>query len=383
MPRVLIVADLFPPGFGPRPGALSKYLPRLNWEVDVVAFDRPGAFILPGSTPKEKVTWVQRVPVQEEIASLKHWPQCLRLMNPLRIELLREGLTLKNLQDALFKRVQVFNPDVLLGTTSGSVALIRAVATVAKFHKKPWVGDVRDLLTQAPVEPGSTMTHRFHYWAATRRLLQFLPEANGVTTISAWHKNYIENRIHHKVDLVFNGYDPDLFDPCKHDFQSEKFRITFVGTFMFSKEFGNEVFFEACAKLIKDGIIHRNDLDIAIYSHSGSKVAVREFAKHYGIQNEISINDSVPHTAIPRILQESTLLVVLTSNHRKGIMGTKVYEYLAIRKPILCIPRDDGSISNLLKSTNAGFSASTIDEVANLIKLFYEKWKRVNRCSQK
>ena len=370
MPRVLIVSDLFPPGFGPRPGALSKYLPGLHWEVAVVAFESSGTFVLPGATSSGNVTWVKRVSVPEEIDSLKKWPRCLHLMNPLRIEMIREGLTLSNLLNALHKEIEIFHPDILLATTSGSVALFRAVAKAAKEFKIPWVGDIRDLLIQTPVEPGSTLQH----WAATRRLLQFLPDTAAITTISVWHKEYIEAKTNRKVEIIYNGYDPDLFDNKMFHHQYQKFRITFAGTFMTSKEYGGGILFQACAMLVKKGVVQRKDLDIAIFSSTEPGI-IYDFAAKHDLVNETSINGYVPHTAIPKILAESTLLVVLTSNHRRGIMGTKVYEYLASRKPILCIPEDDGSITNLLKDTNAGFSVSTIEETAGLIKSFYYKWQ--------
>ena len=374
MPRVLIVADLFPPGFGPRPGALSKYLPVLGWEVDIVAFDRPGDFALPGAISKEKVTWVKKCTISEEISSLKKWPDCLRLINPLRIELIREGLTLKILQNVLLKRIQIFNPDIIFATTCGSVALIKAVATAAKIYNKPWVGDVRDLLIQTPAAYKPCKT-RFHHWAATRRLLQILPSATAVSTISVWHKNFIEKKIRRHVDLVFNGYDPELFDPYKNDFHCDKFRITFTGTFACSKNSGGDIFFAACSKLIKQGVINKDDLEICIYAHDGSIEPVQAMAKNYNIENEVFVRQQVSHTEVPRVLQNSAILLHVTIPGGHGIMGTKTYEYLASRKPILSIPKDDGSVGNLLLSTKAGVIASTIDEVAYQIKLFYEKWK--------
>ncbi|PQP34720.1 hypothetical protein C6A37_06290, partial [Desulfobacteraceae bacterium SEEP-SAG9] len=60
------------------------------------------------------------------------------------------------------------------------------------------------------------------------------------------------------------------------------------------------------------------------------------------------------------------------------ILTTKVFEYLAAKRPILCVPGDDGGeLDDLIRVTNAGCSCPTAESVATVVKRWYEEWKKI------
>lgn len=64
--------------------------------------------------------------------------------------------------------------------------------------------------------------------------------------------------------------------------------------------------------------------------------------------------------------QKADLLLMLTHRGQKGIPSSKLYEYLAIQKPILCFPSDHDIVEETLLQTKAGI-------VIDLDNVLYQK----------
>jgi glycosyltransferase involved in cell wall biosynthesis len=60
----------------------------------------------------------------------------------------------------------------------------------------------------------------------------------------------------------------------------------------------------------------------------------------------------------------------------KGIMGTKLFEYLAVEKPILCVRNDEGCLEEVINLANAGLAASTVKEVEKFILEKFTDWQK-------
>jgi hypothetical protein len=68
-------------------------------------------------------------------------------------------------------------------------------------------------------------------------------------------------------------------------------------------------------------------------------------------------------------------LLLLAHRHDKGLMTSKVFEYLGAGRPILSIPSDGDVIDALLSETGAGASASTAEEVGRILLEYYREWR--------
>ena len=87
----------------------------------------------------------------------------------------------------------------------------------------------------------------------------------------------------------------------------------------------------------------------------------------------------VPAARIPAILNESSMLLLLTNkadaNGPKGIMTTKFFEALAVEKPILCVRGDEGCLEEVISRTKSGLSAHSEEEVYAFIRRYYLQWQ--------
>ena len=114
--------------------------------------------------------------------------------------------------------------------------------------------------------------------------------------------------------------------------------------------------------------------------NQSSKDIIKIISKRYDIEEYVDILDGVPNSEVPTILNESSILLLLTNtsvgdNTPKGIMGTKVFEYIAVEKPILCVRNDQSCLEETINKTKSGISASSVEEVIKFILEKYAEWK--------
>ena len=73
--------------------------------------------------------------------------------------------------------------------------------------------------------------------------------------------------------------------------------------------------------------------------------------------------------------QNSTVLLLFTHPHEKGVLTGKVFDYLGAGRPILAVPDDHGDVTALLRRTGAGVTASTVEEITQVLATWYNQWK--------
>ncbi len=68
---------------------------------------------------------------------------------------------------------------------------------------------------------------------------------------------------------------------------------------------------------------------------------------------------------------QSTVLLAISHKDQKGIPGSKLYEYLALQKPVLICPSDKDIIEETLKSTNQAIVTNNVEECINKLQELY------------
>jgi glycosyltransferase involved in cell wall biosynthesis len=155
-----------------------------------------------------------------------------------------------------------------------------------------------------------------------------------------------------KVNVIENGFDPDDFE-----IHSKASKNTFIisHTGSVSELYNIEGFVCALANVIKQ----HPDVPIKfIFVGIISKGIIDLFQK-YSIAHIIETINYVPHKEVAEILKSSTILFLpIISSPNKEIVSAKVFEYLASRKPIICIASTDCDVAKIIDNCNSG---KTID----------------------
>lgn len=227
--------------------------------------------------------------------------------------------------------------DAIIATGEPFV-LFRYASILSKKHGIPWIADYRD--------PWSNHFERKH-----RLLLVFnrflekknVRSASVITTVSDFCKNKISDHFkNNEVFIISNGYDPDAVSSiCKSNPIEDKLKIAFVGTIYPWHPYYSFL----------------NVLNSFVKQHENPKLQLN----FYGINKEDEIHSIIEkdfislknHVSVIKRLPNKELLTELSSNHvfllfnDYSIVGTKIYDYLALRKKILLCYANDSEAMQL------------------------------------
>lgn len=143
-----------------------------------------------------------------------------------------------------------------------------------------------------------------------------------------------------KVTVVSNFADKKIFNPNIKNFSSRRiildnsFKLIYHGTI--AKRFGFDVVVEGI-KIVKDKI---SNLYFLILGEGDYSKELFELIKRNGLEQIIEFrNTTVPITDLPKIIMEFDLGIVsyTLSKATEYMLPTKLMEYIAMEKPVLCV----------------------------------------------
>lgn len=196
---------------------------------------------------------------------------------------------------------------------------------------------------------------------------KILCQANSITTVSPWHVDFIK-QLNPNTHLIYNGYDSNLFipQPTKSDF----FDIIYTGKWYGESMQDPSLLFKAIAQ------INNPKIRLVWYTNNNVHTRIHELTKLYNISTPVVVNGYVPNHQIPQLLNQSSIILVLTNRNNQGIMTTKFFEALGVEKPILCVRSDEGCLAQVINKTQSGIAATTTEEVKNFILHHFAQWQQ-------
>jgi len=378
MKSVLILCDIFPPAFGPRMGYLCKYLRHNGWNPVVIAehINEDIFSFLKGDTD---VTYIRYYHKRGFAGKIEWGWTFLRDM--------LFGYKDKRMCRKALELASKHRFDLVLCSTYRTFPM-HAAWSFAKTVGLPLVIDLRDIIEQ--YTGNEFITHKLpRIWGLEKLIAscfrkkslhvrnRILREASAVTTVSPWHVSVLKE-YNANTRLIYNGYDPEIFYPV--DIKSDKFFITYTGRLLSTAMRNPDLLFQAMNRLAEENIISPDTFMVRWFVDGKSKeIIMKAVAEYPLISPYMEYSGYVPAAYIPDILNESSMLLLLTNkadaNGPKGVMTTKFFESLAVRKPILCVRGDEGCLEDVINRTHSGLSAHSAGEVYDFIKEHYSQWR--------
>ena len=380
---VLILCDLFPPAFGPRMGYLCKYLLLNGWHPVILTEDvgEETFSFLSDYLQANKVEVVRiRYYGKKGWAGKMVWGWTfLRdiLFGYKDARMYREAM--KMAENHHFTHV--------LCSTYRTFPLC-AASRFAQKKSLPLIIDLRDIIEQ--YTGYEFITHPLPKIFGLDKLIasifrkrnltirnKILQKAAAVTTISPWHVTELK-KYNPNTHLIYNGYDPEIFYPtCQN---AKKFYITYTGRLLSAAMRDPDLLFQAVTRLSEEGFINPDEFQIRWYVDAKSeKIITQAAAKYPNMASCMGYYGYIPASEIPNILNESAIILLLTnkaaSDGPQGVMTTKLFESLAVGRPILCVSGDEGCLEEVINRTQSGLSAHHADEVYDFIKHHYLRWQ--------
>ena len=366
--KILIVTDSFPPNFAPRMGLLSYHLEKMGWDVTIISEDNSEIHYNLPNLPKK----VYRYNYQANASKTEYYLKSA-------LNLIYDHKT-NSFLNKFYKEIKNEYFDLVLCSTFNEFPLNLAYK-ISKKLNIPLLCDIRDLAEQfgSKIYDTNGQTHNYigRYFTnlLRKRRIQrrnyVLKKANAITTISPWHLDFIK-RYNKNVYLIYNGFSEKDF--IAKEVKSNSFNIVYTGRLLDLNTRNPELLFNAIEELKLE------KLRIVWYVDKTSKEIISKELENYPITKSISeINNLVPVSAIPNLLNKSSIILVLTNKSTedgpKGIMTTKFFEAIGVEKPVLCVRSDEACLSQVIKETNAGLAATNVEEVKSFITKKYKEWE--------
>lgn len=221
--------------------------------------------------------------------------------------------------------------DAIIATGEPFV-LFRYASILSKKHGIPWIADYRD--------PWSNHFERkLRFLLPFHRLLEkkYVGSAFIITTVSDFCNSKISDIFNNKkVYVIPNGYDPDALSSIKQNIpDKELLKIAFVGTIYRWHSFYS--FLKIINSFVKK---HGNpSIQLNFFGINNEEEIRSIIEKDFiALKHYVSIKSRLPNA---ELIKELSLNHVFLLFNDYSIVGTKIYDYLALqRKILLCYGND-------------------------------------------
>ncbi len=400
--RVLMIAYAFPPTGGPgvqRSAKFAKYLPQFGWLPTVWTVDDAVGL------PRDE-SLCEDIPAEVAVCGRSPGSGILAMRRTLRGFVnprAGEGLTTaaSRFVKAIDWRLESWVaatafPDDCIAWAKRSVRpllhrlgnepieAIYSTYSPASNHwlglelkrrtNLPWAADFRDLWTDDCRYREPSAQRR----AAHRRLeQQILETADVVIGVTPRQTAILAERVttqRKKFITITNGFDPADFDglPQEAPTRRGEFVLSYVGRFDLSQT--SEAWFAALRRFVAELGEQASQFLFRIVGSVNRTAQARLVAT--GARCEFA--GYVPHReAITAMCDADALLLnAPTGPNGDSVIRAKVFEYLASRRPILCVGPRGGECERIVRSCAAGVTAGfEEDAILRGLHRLFDAWR--------
>ena len=254
--------------------------------------------------------------------------------------------------------------------------------TIAKDLKErqniPWIADLRDLWNLNPY-----VSHTFIRNYFEKRLeLKTFENADALTTTTDLAAETLST-LHPKSRIVpiLSGYDKDDFKfleelvSKRDDFSSdspEKLKFIYAGSLYGGKR-DPTYLFEAIRQLEDENKLDSSKISIEFY---GDSTGLEDIANRYGLLDIVHIGGKIAHEEVLKKQLDSDVLLLISWDNEKEKMFIpgKIYEYFALKKPVLSIGYNEGSLKDLIEETKVGYHVSSLESTKEALLDIYNEF---------
>jgi hypothetical protein len=231
-----------------------------------------------------------------------------------------------------------------------------------------WIADYRDDWTSNEIL-NKSLIHRFFNYLNSFNEKKWLSTAKCFTTVSNFYVQKIQRVIGDvKGYTIQNGFMPENYIHLNSDVPSEKFTISYVGSLYFTQPI--EIFLNGVKRFIDENT--PNNFEVVFIGIKNNVEAFERVKKEIsGYENYFRFTERISKMEAIEIQHHSNLLLICTHTNMKGTPGSKLYEYIALKKLVLVTPGDNDIVEETLTLTNQALIARNEKEVTTKITETY------------
>jgi len=380
--KALIVSFYFPPAGGggvQRPLKLAQYLPAMGIETHVLAPDDPRWIHRDDGLRMPSQAWIHRsryvgVSGGKPSEVLAGTQGLERAVTRARLQLRRLVVPDENATWAVtaipagIRLVRDYGIDVVVSTSPPPSTHLIAAA-IARATGVRWVADLRDSLVFHAHRRADTTATKAKAALHERVARLVASRADAITCVSeaiSEETRSLEPR--GPVVTIPNGADFDDVAGLERQ-PSERFRITHTGSFFGRRD--PRPFIQALAD---------SGLDVVARFLGDFRDADREWAAGLDLGDRLELLPYATRAeslALQRDSEALLLLIPEADGRGRGVLSGKVFEYVAVGRPILAAVPPDGAAAELIRETGAGVVAPPDDPAAirEALEGLHARWR--------
>jgi Glycosyl transferase 4-like domain len=238
-----------------------------------------------------------------------------------------------------------------------------------KIFQCRWIAEMRDPWSENPYF-GFTSLVKWRNQQVERATLR---AATALVTLTRFEQHIFQSNYSKPVIFVSNGFSRDMADaisttPSPRD----EIIITYAGAFYNGRRDPRKLF-DALRLLGNDAKYFRIKL---IGEPATAELMVADYPN---LRAQIDILPHMPHETVLRIYGESDVLLLLRWDdpRERGFVAGKLFEYIAARRPILCLGDSQGEAADIIRDNGFGFIAQSTQEAAFALRGFLENKRRI------
>ncbi len=244
---------------------------------------------------------------------------------------------------------------------------------LAQKFSIPWIADFQDPWTQVDYYELFKLSN----WADKkhRKMEQSVFRvAKKITIVSPSWKKDIETIGAENVEVLYWGYDDDDFTNLTL-IEENKFVITHNGLLGLDRD--PETFFKVIKKMVLNDKDFKSKLCIKLIGMVDYGVV--DVINKLNLNKFVILTGNVPRSqSINHLFNSNILLLLLNkAKNSRGRIPGKLFEYLRINKPILCLGQTDSDSANLVIRTERGevYEYDDAHGIENCIKSIFSNYR--------
>ena len=384
--RILLLTDLLPPQFAPRITALLQRLPQGDWQVDVVSEEIRGDHRGSHGSVEQKSSLpahrLERVPLAP-----------------------RRGRSLYALADALWQvksrrfvrhlrqHYDLTQYALIVGMSYRTFPL-PAVARLARQTRLPAVMDCRDIVEEytpegflpAPLPRWVPLRREVYSWLRRQFIkarTKALKAATAITTVSEWHRDQLQ-QLHPEKQVVCipNGYDERLFVAQPEEAPQLPLRIVYTGRLLSLEMRDPTLLLEALQAKALSRWVSCGAVEVHWYCDAASQQLLESLLERYSDEVRACqhFHAMVPYAEVPTLLAQADMLLLLGRREQPegphGMVTTKLFEAMAMRRPVLMVESDESVVAQILRAHGGALAATEVAQVVEFVAHHLERLER-------
>lgn len=236
-----------------------------------------------------------------------------------------------------------------------------------------WIADYRD--------PWSTDEVNYYKSELLNRLLKkihayyekkWLSNTMFITSVTEYIQQRISAFVGKRGFTIYNGYFESEIQSVKLDSISENrnlFTLTYSGT-MYPLMQDIHILSSGFYQFVQEAKVKYPEVEVRFnFIGTAWDPRVEQYLKK-GFEKSIcniQFIDRVERLKALKIQHESDLLVMIAHQGKRGVVSSKIFEYMALNKPILLAPSDGDSQEYFSRKAQAAFVAQTDKDVSTIL----------------